>query len=437
MLKLLFILSTLGLTSCGGLQKFAEKSDPKRQFASVDSISISNEKFSQDLDQKLMVLHIHYTLGQKNLEIFDAEIETTPIEKMYQNPSYLRLLVIRAQAEEIEHQILDDFAQFQNNKKMKGAQEKLLLMSMRISKFSLKSRPQAWSMENLVERLGLQHQSIFHSLPKIRGKHSLTSNEINQEIQKLKDKKEFQVSEKNIEHLSYMMDTKMTGSEKRFYPSSTRSGNITGNEFPAKVWSLTFDDGPGKATSPIILENLKKRGIKATFFQLTQQVNALPSTAKSIRDAGMEIASHSYSHAQLTKVGTQTLEKEITTAVNDLKKVQEVEIKFFRLPYGAGVSTPSIRQKIAGNDLIHVFWNIDTLDWMAQTPDKIVTRTKSLMKKTAKDAGVILFHDIHKRTTQATPEIMDFLKQDGRRVCTLNEIVTQMNEGAETVCPPK
>jgi hypothetical protein len=72
---------------------------------------------------------------------------------------------------------------------------------------------------------------------------------------------------------------------------------------------------------------------------------------------------------------------------------------------------------------------------MQQEPQKIVNRTLSLMKKTERDQGVILFHDIHQRTALATPQIMDYLKQGQRRACTLSEIVNQMNAGSETVCP--
>jgi peptidoglycan-N-acetylglucosamine deacetylase len=227
----------------------------------------------------------------------------------------------------------------------------------------------------------------------------------------LESSKEFSVYEKNIEHLSHMLDIKYEGEAKKFYPTNGKQGNIFGNEFPAKVWSLTFDDGPGKSTTARILKALTDRDLKATFFQLTKKVHDLPEMAHELRKAGMEMASHSYTHPQLTKVGALALEKEITQAVSELRSFHGTEIKFYRLPYGAGVHTKHIRDKITENKLIHVFWNIDTLDWMPQEPSKIVERTLSLMKRTPKDAGVLLFHDIHERTARAMPEIMDYLKK--------------------------
>jgi len=56
------------------------------------------------------------------------------------------------------------------------------------------------------------------------------------------------------------------------------------------------------------------------------------------------------------------------------------------------------------------------------------------MASSPRDAGVILFHDIHLRTVEASEAIMRHLKRDGRRVCTLGQIVDQTNRG-EAVCP--
>lgn len=174
--------------------------------------------------------------------------------------------------------------------------------------------------------------------------------------------------------------------------------------------------------------------MKASFFQLTSKAKENGSVAAEIRNAGMEIAGHSYTHPQMTKLGAAGWEKEITTATTELGKIHGRKIRFFRLPYGAGVSNSGIRQVIARNGLIHAFWSVDTLDWMAQTPDKIVDRTITMMKKSSRDSGMILFHDIHQRTAIAAPQVMDYLNKENRRVCLLGDIVDQMNSGKE-VCP--
>src|SRR5690606_10758274 len=121
------------------------------------------------------------------------------------------------------------------------------------------------------------------------------------------------------------------------YPSTTAKGNLFGNDFPKNVWALTFDDGPRNVRTATIVDNLLARNIRATFFMLTAEAKRYTTAAKDVRDRGMNIASHSYDHANLPKVSSAKLKYQITDAKNDLEKLLGVDIKFFRLPYGAGV----------------------------------------------------------------------------------------------------
>ena len=416
------LLLLLMLSACGAFKT-------TNSSRSTASITDTQDNLIQDLEDKLNQIHIYQIIGQKQLYLFDQQIESADIEHIYQGQAYLKLQVIRTQLDEVEQSITDSIDELNNDKENSTSQKKNLAIISKILNFAQTSRLHELSVENLKNQLNLKQEQKKKSIKNV------TLAEIEKEISDLSSSTQYQVFEKNIEHLSYMLESKTEEKGKRFYPSTTKSGNITGNEFPSKVWSLTFDDGPKTETSSQILESLKNYGLKATFFQLTKRAQANPLMAKRIRDEGMEIASHSFSHLQLTKVGNNELEKEISLAVKNLSKLHEKEIKFFRLPYGSGISSPNIREKIAENGLVHVFWNVDTLDWLSQPPAKIVARTIARMKKTKNDSGVLLFHDIHQRTAESMPQIMDYLKQENRRVCTLDQIVTQINQRAETVCP--
>ncbi|HXH29424.1 MAG TPA: polysaccharide deacetylase family protein [Bacteriovoracaceae bacterium] len=434
MSKAFLILITILFVSCGPNTWVGDKpKPPSRVIASVGTIELGGPdelSFNQSALEKLQSLHMYYVLGQKNLGQFDKLLEEESTRKLHVSRPYLNLLAIRTQVEEIEHEFLDLKATLTSQKTQENTLRLRALRAL-VKDFAARSKLSSMSMENLQARLQLGAGEATE-----KSRDALPA-EVEEELKKLEESKEFQVYETNVEHLSYMLEPSTHSSEKKFYPSLDAPGNITGNEFPAKVWSLTFDDGPSRNTSALILQNLKNKKLKATFFQLAGLVKANPALAREIKNAGMEIASHSYSHAQLTKVGSSALDKEITQATMVIEKVQGVDVEFYRLPYGAGVRVPQIRQRIVDGNLIHVFWNVDTLDWMAQTPEKIIKRTKAMMRKTPKDAGVILFHDIHLRTTVASAAIMDFLKQDDRRSCTLKEIVTQMNQGVSKVCSSK
>ncbi|WP_408096461.1 polysaccharide deacetylase family protein [Peredibacter sp. HCB2-198] len=424
MLKWPFILSLMVITSCGGFKLWnTQSSSQKREIASLSMQQLLQEEtqsFSAEIDEKLLSIHSYYVIAQSNLIQFDEAIPGTSLEELYLQGPYLRLVASRTQMDEIQDE-LKELWDYLHKKK----DPKINILEERIREFSMLSPLATLAMENLAASLQLTLREV--ALP--------SKSEIRKEYEEQDRRKEFQIYEQNIEHLSHLMKLKIRSSTIQFAPHEGKTGNITGQEFPAKVWAITFDDGPDATVSPIVLKNLQEKKLKATFFQLGQKVEKDTKTAKLIRDAGMEIASHSYSHKLLTTVGTLTLEKEIKQATQNIEKKLDLDIKYFRLPYGIGITTPNVRQQIADTNLIHVVYNIDTLDWLAQSPDMIVKRAKAMMRKTPRDSGILLFHDTNLRTVQASIELMNHVSQEGRRVCTVGEIVTQMNEGVETVCP--
>lgn len=211
-------------------------------------------------------------------------------------------------------------------------------------------------------------------------------------------------------------------------PGVDARGNVTGNGFPAKTWAFTFDDGPG-ATTPEVLDNLKKLGIKATFFVLAKNLQGAELRAHAMRAQaeGHAMASHSYTHANMPKVGAATQRHEIHDAAVDFRNRFGFRPKYYRLPYGAGMSIRSIRAQIANEGMIHVFWNVDTLDWQDRNPDSIVERAKAQIAQL--NRGVVLFHDIHPQTVIASKKLIEFMKApaQGTRFVTIPEIVDELN----------
>lgn len=375
-----------------------------------DIFQDNEHTLSSEIDDKLLSLHSYYVIGQKNLIAFDDSLSDLSLEELYHSTPYMNLLAVKTQVDEIEGKLLE----------LKRTE----MLKERVKQFAAKSDISFQSMANLSARLKMIPTKTIKT----------NAADIDKEIRVLETMKEFMIFEKNIEHLSHMMDLRFKDEARKFKPSEGALGNLSGQEFPSKVWSLTFDNGPHPENSEEIIKNLKERDLKATFFFTTMNAKKHLPSAKSIRDAGMEIGSHSYSHKELTKVGGITLDKEITQATNELEKDLKIEIQFFRLPYAAGVTVPGIRETIARNNLIHVFWNVDTLDWLAQSPDRIVKRTRKMMSKTQRDAGIILFHETSERSVLASAEIMNDLKTNGRRNCTLGKIVQDMNKDLKTIC---
>lgn len=220
-------------------------------------------------------------------------------------------------------------------------------------------------------------------------------------------------------------------SEKKFYPSTGPNGNVMGLIFPKGTWALTYDDGPSPVHTPKVLKNLEATNIKATFFWLAQNVVQYPSIVNLAGQSGHVQANHSWSHQQLPKLDEAGLQKEIVKSTEVETKAYGAPVRFFRCPYGAGNSVPRIRGMIADLNMIHVFWNVDTLDWQDKDPDSIVTRAKKQMAA-AGNKGVILFHDIHAQSVIASNKLVEWSKTqkgtDGEiRWVTIPQIIDEMN----------
>jgi len=221
--------------------------------------------------------------------------------------------------------------------------------------------------------------------------------------------------------------------ELSLFPSATKAGNVTGNTFPVNVWSLTFDDGPHKTRTQDVLDDLYLHNMKATFFVLMRQANKYPSAIDSIIKNDMELALHSYNHLNLSKANSETILYEVAQSKKELAEVTDKNITLFRLPYGAGMRMSELRQTIADQKLIHIFWNVDTLDWKDKDPKSILERTKLQMELTPNKSGIILFHDIHQQSVLASEMVMNYLNTSEKKVCVVGEVIDFIN-GIEQTC---
>ncbi len=75
--------------------------------------------------------------------------------------------------------------------------------------------------------------------------------------------------------------------------------------------------------------------------------------------------------------------------------------------------------------MIHVFWNVDSLDWQDKDPASILARVKKLMA--AEKRGIILMHDIHPQTVEAVKLLLDSAAPTQRWV-VLPAIVDELNQ---------
>ncbi|OTN88726.1 hypothetical protein A5819_001218 [Enterococcus sp. 7E2_DIV0204] len=174
-----------------------------------------------------------------------------------------------------------------------------------------------------------------------------------------------------------------------------------------KYISLTFDDGPNPETTPRLLDILKEKDVKATFFMLGQNVVKHEALVKRVADEGHEVASHSYSHPQLTGVDAQRVTDEVQKTDKAIYHAIGKLPTDFRPPYGAINKDVA---KIIGKPIIQ--WSVDSQDWQSHNAQAIIKR----IDDTAYNDTIVLMHDIHPETVDAVSTVIDHLRGAGYEI---------------------
>lgn len=102
-----------------------------------------------------------------------------------------------------------------------------------------------------------------------------------------------------------------------------------------KVIALTFDDGPAKTRTPALLELLKEKQVKATFFMLGKNIEKHPKVAQRVFKEGHLIGNHSYSHARMVLKSPGFVKSEIKHTEKIIQSLGQKEVKYFRPPYSS------------------------------------------------------------------------------------------------------
>ncbi len=110
---------------------------------------------------------------------------------------------------------------------------------------------------------------------------------------------------------------------------SFKSCNVEGSYI-----ALTFDDGPDATTTPQLLDILKEKGVKATFFVLGQRVEANPAIVARAAAEGHEIGNHSYDHKFFTRIGADGVKSQIERTNAAIEAATGKKPTLVRPPYG-------------------------------------------------------------------------------------------------------
>lgn len=209
------------------------------------------------------------------------------------------------------------------------------------------------------------------------------------------------------------------------------------DEEPVKLWSpghgaftrfhpsgsprellLSFDDGPDLNGTPLILDELDKRGIKAIFFVTGWRLTgrrpedvARRDLIRKIAAHGHLVANHTMNHHDLCQnPGEQAAEIDASTEL--IAETTGVRPLLFRSPYGAFCK--SLEAALTARGLPDIGWNIDPQDWKVTDEDAVYNYLVNKVDK-LKGRGIMLLHDTHEGSVHALPRFLDWLARENAR----------------------
>ena len=180
---------------------------------------------------------------------------------------------------------------------------------------------------------------------------------------------------------------------------------------------LTFDDGPQKFSTGMILAALADQCVKATFFAIGKMALGYPEIIREVAKAGHTIGTHTWGHQQIPNLKTfEEQEDEIERGVSGVKRAVGGPVApFFRYP--ALRDNPETLAHFAKRGIAIFSTDIDSFDFKPQPADRIVKTVMTKLEKRGK--GIILMHDIHKTTAKALPALLTELKAKGYKIVHL------------------
>lgn len=172
---------------------------------------------------------------------------------------------------------------------------------------------------------------------------------------------------------------------------------------------ITFDDGPHPDFTPMILDVLRERGVKAVFFLIGEKAIENPQIVRRIVDEGHLTGIHSLRHTpEFTISSKKLVKRDLVATKNILEELTGVKTKLFRPPYG--VTNPSIGGAVKELGLISVGWSLRSFDTISgHDTEKVLKRVEKGMH----DGAIILLHDRMPDSAMLTEKILDYLDTTG------------------------
>ncbi|WP_461812321.1 polysaccharide deacetylase family protein [Faecalimonas sp.] len=180
--------------------------------------------------------------------------------------------------------------------------------------------------------------------------------------------------------------------------------------------AITFDDGPNEKYTPQLLDGLKERNVKVSFFVIGKMAEANMKLLQREKDEGHLIGNHTYNHVDISKISDEAAITEIQKTNRIIEKVTKEHVDYLRAPFG------NWKKKLVEKmNVFPVAWSVDPLDWTTENADEVVNKVVTRVKEN----DIILLHDCYKSSVDAALRIIDILQKEGYEFVTVDKLIVE------------
>lgn len=172
---------------------------------------------------------------------------------------------------------------------------------------------------------------------------------------------------------------------------------------------LTFDEGYENGYTAEILDILKEKGVKATFFVTYDYCKSSPELVQRMIDEGHIVGNHSYTHPSLPDCSESEIIEEVMVLHDYVAEKFGYDMTYFRFPKGEFSEKALDTVKSLG--YTSVFWSFAYNDWdTGNQPDK----AEALQRiKASTHSGIYLLHAVSETNAAILGEVIDYWKSEG------------------------
>lgn len=186
-----------------------------------------------------------------------------------------------------------------------------------------------------------------------------------------------------------------------------------------KEIAITFDDGPNREVTPLVLDLLNRMDAKATFFCIGKNISENEDILKRLHIEGHTLGNHSWSHSyffdffRTTKVESELLQTNVA-----MQQITGKGVVFFRPPFG--VTNPVIAHVVKKLGMRVVGWSIRSYDTTIRDNEFLFKRVTNRLQ----NGDIILFHDSQNRILPVLEKFLVFANTNGFKIVSLEKLIS-------------